>query len=307
MNRRTFLRTLLASSALGAIPAGPAWAGHCHGAHETAAGTVGDRVRALASARPVSTDVRAIGSRLVKDAFLDQVALAYRNHSAAPLSVEGGGCDDGVTAIREGLAGFGCLCCPTEGSPARQFSYIPLARDIKVVAVHPDNPLESISSEDLKRLARGDIRDWQELGGPAGRIALVVHDHCPDYREPVREFLFDGDSGWAPEHIASPTDEDHLQQVIRFRRAIGINSWTIARRYVESGQLKLLALDQHPPTPAAAGAGDYRLTGPLGVIHPGAHSVPESAFLDFLFGPEGQQIIARQAVPVPRTSGAGHA
>lgn len=52
-------------------------------------------------------------------------------------------------------------------------SYTLLGSDALVLLTSRDNPVNTISSENLKKIADGNITDWAELGGTSGRISLL--------------------------------------------------------------------------------------------------------------------------------------
>ena len=59
-------------------------------------------------------------------------------------------------------------------SPGREHI---LALDGLLVIVSPDNPLSSISSEDLAKVFAGEISDWSQFGLPPGQISLYARDN----------------------------------------------------------------------------------------------------------------------------------
>lgn len=240
------------------------------------------------------------GSRLIKNAFLDEMIDPLRQTPTGRIMVYGGGCDDGVLAVQAGRAHIGNLCCPIEGSPASEMNWLPVGLDIKVVVAHPDNPVTNISMGALRDIARGSIRNWKRLGGSDRPIALVVHDHCPSYYEPVRTLLLDGAAPWSGHRLSATTDEDHLRQVARFPSSIGINSWILAEPLVRRGELKILHVEGSPPTVEAAENGDYPLTGPFNMIFSQWNEDGMGHFFDFLYSPQGQAIIRRKAVPISK-------
>ena len=46
----------------------------------------------------------------------------------------------------------------------------PFAIDGVAVAVHPDNPVKSLSGEQIMDIYSGKVTDWKELGGEPGAI-----------------------------------------------------------------------------------------------------------------------------------------
>jgi len=55
---------------------------------------------------------------------------------------------------------------------------VAFARDSYCLMVHPDNPVERISFEDLAKIYRGDITNWKELGGDD--LEIWAYRHNPE-------------------------------------------------------------------------------------------------------------------------------
>lgn len=240
-----------------------------------------------------------VGSRLLKLGFLDEIAHLYGQRSGNRVRIIGGGCDDGLIATRLGKAHMGELCCPIEGSPASGMCWLPVAQDIKVVLTSPDNPVDNITLDNLRRVAAGEILNWRELGGGDWPIALIVHNHCPPYMEPVRSMLLKDKKTWSKSAMRSKTDSDHLRHLARFRPSIGVDSWVLAAPYVKRGQLKTLRVNGVFPNVSNVARGAYPLHGPLNLIFALWVDDLMRPFLDFLYSSEGQRVIAKNAVPVP--------
>ncbi|NQD38273.1 phosphate ABC transporter substrate-binding protein [Permianibacter sp. IMCC34836] len=51
-----------------------------------------------------------------------------------------------------------------------------IALDALAIIVHPDNPLEQLTVEQIAGIFAGEISDWSQLGLPAGAIALYARD-----------------------------------------------------------------------------------------------------------------------------------
>lgn len=211
------------------------------------------------------------------------------------LAVAGGGCDDGIAGVKRRRADFGGMCCPIKGSAAEGLPFLTVAHDMKAVVAHPSNEVAGVTMSQLKAIARGKILDWKELGGASKPIAQVVRRHCPDYVEPVRAALLNNRPDWSGKALFVDTDEQIVNMVSRFEAGLGVVSWVFARPLVESGQLRLLALDGRMPQKDRE---RYPLTGPLSLIFRRWEAERMTPFFDFLYGKEGQAIIARDLLPV---------
>lgn len=302
MNRRSFLR----AAALGAMAVGgTAWA-------PARARTVPDLERLLASSLCRSPRAGAFtpaaagaagnalafaGTRLFKEGFLDELAQAYTRATGRPARILGGGCDDGVSAVIRGEAHVGGVCCPLPGSPAEGMQSLLVGHDLKVVVVHPTQPVSGLRFNDLVAIATGRWTNWRGLGGPDRPIALVVHDHCANYMEPVREMILGNKPLWSKQALFVKTDQKHLETVARFESSIGINSWILAEPMVRRGELKVIALDGVQPNGDAGPAERYRLQGPMSMLFQRWRPDIMAPFFAYLYGPEGRSILARRIVP----------
>jgi hypothetical protein len=168
-----------------------------------------------------------------------------------------------------------------------------VGHDLKVVVTHPSQPIGGIAYRELMAIVTGKINNWKDVGGPSRPMALVVHDHCPNYVEPVRQLLLDNKARWSKQALFVKTDQKHLETVARFESSIGINSWILAEPMVRAGELKVLTLDGVAPTVDAGLAGRYPLMGPMSMLFQRWRADIMTPFFEFLYGPEGRRIMPR--------------
>ena len=99
------------------------------------------------------------------------------------LSVQGGGSGTGIAAIIDGttdIAGSSRYMKLEEFQKAVANGVMPyvweVAIDALAIVVHPSNPIEQITYEDLRRIYFGGVTNWSVLGGPAMPIVVVSRD-----------------------------------------------------------------------------------------------------------------------------------
>jgi phosphate transport system substrate-binding protein len=250
-----------------------------------------------ASSAPRAGELVFQGTHILAYGAMRELAERYAT-GGGRMIVHGGGCDDGIVAVRRGSADFGGLCCPVKGSSAEGLPWLPVARDLKAVVAHPSNPVAAIGLAELREVARGRIPRWKALGGEDRPIALVIRRHCPDYFEPVRDALLKNRPDWSPQGLFVDTDEQIVDTVSRFAGGLGLVSWVFARPLAEAGRLKVLALDGLTPAEGVRRGGGYALEGPLVLIYRQWERVRMAPFLDFLYGAEGQRIVGRSLIPI---------
>jgi phosphate transport system substrate-binding protein len=99
------------------------------------------------------------------------------------FSVQGGGSGTGIAAIIDAttdVAGSSRYMKLEEFQKAVANGVIPyiweVAIDALSIVVHPSNPIQQLTYEDLRRIYLGLVTNWAELGGPNREIVVVSRD-----------------------------------------------------------------------------------------------------------------------------------
>jgi hypothetical protein len=153
------------------------------------------------------------------------------------------GVSAGMLSKKQGdIGGF---CCPpgkTDRLPGLRFHTVGI-HPISFL-VHPDNPVENISSEDLRKVFQGKIVQWSELGWDNGIIQPVVRLHCKKRPGHWRSLL-DNEDLFGPEVRAVGAIEDMFSMIADTPAAIGYEVMWLSNR--EAGKVKSLSIDGRDP------------------------------------------------------------
>ncbi|RLC78655.1 MAG: hypothetical protein DRI61_09505 [Chloroflexi bacterium] len=159
-----------------------------------------------------------------------------------------------------------------------------IARDGLAIIVHPSNPVESLSLEELRAIYAGYIWDWGEIGGE-GEIVLVSRENGSGARAFFEERVMGG-IRVSPVAVVMPSSQDVLEYISLNPKAIG---------YVSMGYLtekvKALKLGGFQPSPSAVRTGKYPLSRPVYAV---AINETGHSLVDFLTGPVGKNAIGRR-------------
>ncbi len=69
----------------------------------------------------------------------------------------------------------------------------PIAYDAIAVIVHRDNPVDGLTSDEIRSVFSGEVTNWSELGGPDLEIGVVNRDEASGTREAFSRIVLDGD------------------------------------------------------------------------------------------------------------------
>ncbi len=219
-------------------------------------------------------------------------AEAYmEKHPDADIMVRGGGSGTGIAALIDRACDIANSSRPMKTKEIKQAREkgvnavgTVIAMDGIAVIVHPSNPINEISVEDLKKIYTGKMTNWNALGGK-GNIVVVSRDAASGTYEVFNEKVLSG---------AKLTDGAlMLASNLEVARAIEQTPGGIG--YVGLGYLsdkvKVLKVNGVTPSETTVQSGAYPLARPLYMYTNGAPSGLSRSFIDFILSTEGQKIV----------------
>jgi phosphate transport system substrate-binding protein len=243
-------------------------------------------------AKRESGTITATGSTTVlpiaQKAAEDFMAL----HEDVNISVNGGGSGVGIAAIIDGTTDIADASrsikeeevetCKSKGiNPVGTV----IARDGIAVIVHTSNPINNITTEQLKHIYTGKISNWKELGGEDKKIVVASRDVASGTFELFKSKILEGEK----------TREDALMLASNKAIATTVKDAPGAIGYVGLGYLsddiKALTVEGVLPTRETVLNGDYKISRPLYMYTNGDPEGLAKDFIDFLLSPEGQKIV----------------
>ena len=229
------------------------------------------------------------------------------------ISVTGGGSGTGIAALINGtvdIANASREMKPEEIAAARANGYEPMefvvARDAIAVVVHPSNPVEGLTLQQLSDTYTGKILNWRELGGEDRPIVLLSREsNSGTYVYFLEQVIRLGDPKsdllFSPDTLLMPSSEGISAEVRQNPNAIGYDGLG----YVTPDQkmLKIAADSRGPyvlPSAETVNQGLYPIARPLYMYTIGEPTGQIARYLDWVRH-EGQTLV-RQLGFVPLTN-----
>ena len=205
------------------------------------------------------------------------------------ITVAGGGSGVGVQKVGAGLVDIGNTgraLTPAEISKYGLKTF-PFAIDGVAVAVNPKNPVRALTSQQVRDIFAGKVKNWQEVGGSDGLIHLFTRDEASGTRETFWEKLLKKGPIDAKANIVASNGAMKLA-LSQDPQAIGY----LGIGFVDQ-KVKALKLDGAEATQENAKSGAYKVTRLLYMNTKGEPQPLVKAFIDYIKGSEGAKIIQK--------------
>lgn len=175
------------------------------------------------------------------------------------------------------------------------FKYTQIGTEAFVFFVHKDNPIDSLTVEQIKGIYSGKITNWSELGGDDEEIVAFQRNEGSGSQSMLIRFM--GDTP-----IMTPETKERvdamggiIKEVAEYKSKSGSIGFSF-RYYVEgiikNPDIKMISIDGVSPSIENIKSGTYPITTPLyAVTYEDNPNENVQLLLDWILSEEGQYII----------------
>lgn len=170
--------------------------------------------------------------------------------------------------------------------------YRQVAKDALVVATHPSvEGLRNLTSDHLKAIYSGAIKNWQDLGGPDAKIVLLDRPEDESSKRLLRKHYLGKDLKNSLEAVILREEGDLITTVQNTRYSIG--AFSLA--YAISHQLPVnrLSLNGVEPTQENVKVGKYQMVRNISIISKKNSSKVVEGFMKFSLSEEGAETLRK--------------
>jgi phosphate transport system substrate-binding protein len=225
-------------------------------------------------------------------------------HPEIRISVTGGGSGTGISSLINNtvdLANASRKIKPEEIAKANKNGVEPIeyvvARDAIAVIVHPDNPIDKLTLQEISDIYTGKISNWSELGGenrPIVRLSRETNSgtHVYFLEEVIRLGNSDDKTIFSANTLLLPSSEGIIAEVRENPNAIGYDGLG----YV-TDEVKVLAIakktggDYIFPTLQTVNDNLYAISRNLFIYANGTPKTFVKEYLDWMLSSDGQKIV----------------
>ncbi|WP_214697368.1 MULTISPECIES: substrate-binding domain-containing protein [unclassified Exiguobacterium] len=172
----------------------------------------------------------------------------------------------------------------------------PVGREAFVFFVHEDNPVESLTMEQVRGIYAGDIRNWKEVGGNSETIRAFQRPEDSGSQTALQKMMGERKLMEAPVEDVPQGMGGIIQQASSYRNhknAIGFSFRYYATEMVNDHKVKLLRIDGVESTVKTIQDGSYPLTSEFYAVTTEEKAEQYDAFLKWLGSEDGQVLVEK--------------
>jgi phosphate transport system substrate-binding protein len=250
------------------------------------------------------TTIENIGSDTIVNLALAWAEAYQTVNPEVRISVSGGGSGTGIAALINGttdIANASRKIKDEEKQSAQQNGVEPyeieIARDAIGVIVHPQNPVQQLTLQQISDIYSGKVTNWQDVGGEDRPIVLLSREsnsgtHVYFLEEVVRLGQKDNKTLFSQDTLLLPSSEGIIAEVRQNPNAIGYDGLGYITPEVKTLAIAPQAGSEYvKPAIETVNNGTYPIARPLFMYTPGEPQGEVKTYLDWILGPDGQQIV----------------
>ena len=232
-----------------------------------------------------------------KAAYVNELVNDYQKVTGIQINVHAANSTSAIRDVHNGVVDIGATSRYLIPNELRDsgVELLPVAWDALTIIVHQDNPVESISLEQVKAIYTGKIRYWSEVGGTDQKIEVyALKNKISGNGYALRDLLFSNVDKTIHASRMFDSSESLEQALLENPNAIAISSVSSAGLQ----DIKVIALDGVSPTVDTIKTGEYSLYRPLYLSYnpssPNIDSVKD--FIQYVQSKSGRDLMRSNGV-----------
>jgi phosphate transport system substrate-binding protein len=177
-----------------------------------------------------------------------------------------------------------------KGKYGDKFQQFDIGYDGVVIAVSKavyDAGIKELTSEQVKKIYAGEIKNWKELGGPDEEIYVIAREQGSGTSDTFNEDIMGDKKAETPGASTTAMGSSEVKTAIAGSdSAIGYLGFS----YTEGGNIGIITLDGVLPSVQTIKDGSYKLHRRLYLYTFGESTSCAKAFIDFATSAEGQKV-----------------
>ncbi|MCL4456207.1 MAG: substrate-binding domain-containing protein [Nitrospirae bacterium] len=228
--------------------------------------------------------------------YLSAIAGEYERLTGVKVLVRGGGTVVGIEDLRAGRVDFAASCREKTPSDPDDIEFIQVAWDALVFIANKSNPVDDISTDNVRSICEGKLRNWKELKGRDANIKIFRSrpgKGLSGVDDSMRKMVLQGKEPHETPNALSLASTGIVEQMVeKTAEGFAASGFSSACKR----DVKMLRVNGSYPNKNNIVNGKYPLRRPLFIIIPKKAKPETKKFVDFVLSKEGQQFISSQGI-----------
>jgi phosphate transport system substrate-binding protein len=222
--------------------------------------------------------------------FAEKLAEQYMAaNNGASITVQGGGSAVGIQSALSGAAQIGMADLVNLPPEAKILSATVVARDGIAVVINPANKVKNLTTEQIREIFNGKIKNWKAVGGIDKPITVVSREAGSGTRTSFEQIITGIDlTGNA---LIQDSNGTIRETVANDAGAVGYLSHGLL-----NDKIKAVQMDGQDCTVDNIMAQKYKLVRPIFLLVKGQPQGEIKNLVDYILSPEGQQTIKQSGL-----------
>jgi phosphate transport system substrate-binding protein len=236
------------------------------------------------------------GCGITKKAFMGELAKAYTRKTGIKIDLAGGGATRGIrdtVNLKVDMGGSCRMTLPETDRVELHASLHPVAWDALAVITNTTNPVNNLTMDQIKKIYKGRIRNWKQLGGRDAPINLYIRrGTISGVGYAIRQYIFKNSNERfyvADKDFVKRSSGPLEKAVVADPNGVAITGISSARKR----KLKIVSIEHYSPTYKNVKSGKYILYRPLYLVTTSSPSREVKQFIAFANSEEGRAIIRK--------------
>lgn len=200
----------------------------------------------------------------------------------------------GVKLAIDGSIDIGYISRDLTAAEKGTVESIPIGAAGTGVGVNAVNSVKGLTKDQVAKIFTGQITDWKDVGGSAGKIRVLLREPESSTRAAFESYFFGSTKPvYAKDAIEVFQIDETVKAIGSFKDSIGM--MTMNATSFSSSELRLLTIDNVAATRETLSNGTYPIRRPLYLVHntdPAKLKPAIRSFIAWVKGPDGQKVIA---------------
>ncbi|MDM8568882.1 substrate-binding domain-containing protein, partial [Thiotrichales bacterium HSG1] len=172
----------------------------------------------------------------------------YGKQNKLDIAVQEGTCGTSAKALKDKIADIAGFCCPpSETDRLTGIKFHTLGIASLVLLIHPENPIDNLTFEQIQKIFQGNFFRWSDVNGPRKMVQVLGRLHCKQ-RPGHWRLILDNEDLFSPRMSEVGTIPDMISEVANNPSAIGYETLWMCEHYQSKGKIKVLSVDSVAPT-----------------------------------------------------------